>query len=118
MWYRFVKDIFLKKSLTYLENPSYFLHGSDSAGTSIPRETQTVLFISKVQPVFRIMKNGNLRSNIHPGDAVAIILKKDQGTGALTFGRVADILTNSPNHPHGIKVRLADGSVGRVQEIY
>ena len=78
----------------------------------------TILFISDVQPVSTIMKEGNLRRNIHPGDAVAIILKKDQGTGALTFGRVADILTNSPNHPHGIKVRLTDGSVGRVKEIY
>lgn len=64
------------------------------------------------------MKNGNQRSTIHPGDAVAIVLKKDQATGALTFGRVADILTNSPTHPHGIKVRLTDGSVGRVKEIY
>ncbi len=64
------------------------------------------------------MNKGNLRSNIHPGDAVAIILKKDQGTGALSFGRVAEILTNSQSHPHGIKVRLTDGSVGRVQEIY
>ncbi|HJJ30601.1 MAG TPA: YwbE family protein [Methanocorpusculum sp.] len=64
------------------------------------------------------MKNGNMRSNIHPGDAVAIVLKNDQSTGALTFGRVADILTNSSTHPHGIKVRLTDGSVGRVQEIY
>ncbi len=65
-----------------------------------------------------IMNKGNLRSNIHPGDAVAITLKKDQGTGALTFGRVAEILTNSQSHPHGIKVRLTDGSVGRLQEIY
>ena len=68
--------------------------------------------------VTRIMKNGNVRGNIHAGDAVAIILKKDQPTGALTFGRVADILTNSPTHPHGIKVRLTDGQVGRVQQIY
>ncbi|MDD2470963.1 MAG: YwbE family protein [Methanocorpusculum sp.] len=64
------------------------------------------------------MKSGNIRSNIHPGDAVAIILKKDQPTGELTFGRVADILTNSQNHPHGIKVRLTDGQVGRVQQVY
>jgi len=77
-----------------------------------------MLFTSGVQWVCRIMKNGNQRSNIHPGDAVAIILKKDQASGALTFGRVAEILTNSPNHPHGIKVRLTDGSVGRVKEIY
>ena len=46
-----------------------------------------------------------------------IVLKQDQRTGKLTKGVVKDILTNSPNHPHGIKVRLADGKVGRVKEI-
>jgi uncharacterized repeat protein (TIGR03833 family) len=46
-----------------------------------------------------------------------IVLKKDQQSGALTKGIVKDILTNSPTHPHGIKVRLEDGSVGRVKEI-
>ncbi len=61
--------------------------------------------------------NGNLRSNIHPGLRVRIVLKKDQPTGKLTEGIVRDILTNSPTHPHGIKVRLADGQVGRVKEI-
>ena len=49
---------------------------------------------------------------------VAIVLKKDQRTGALTEGVVADLLTKSPNHPHGIKVRLADGQVGRVKKIF
>jgi len=57
------------------------------------------------------------RSNIRPGLRVAIVLKQDQRTGRRTVGVVKDILTNSPNHPHGIKVRLTDGQVGRVQEI-
>ena len=64
------------------------------------------------------MQDGRVRRNIHVGSAVAIVMKKDQPTGALTWGRVAEILTNSPSHPHGIKVRLSDGSVGRVQQIY
>ncbi|HJK77322.1 MAG TPA: YwbE family protein [Methanocorpusculum sp.] len=64
------------------------------------------------------MQDGRVRRNIRVGSAVAIVLKKDQPTGALTWGRVAEILTNSSTHPHGIKVRLTDGSVGRVQQIY
>ncbi|PFG03827.1 YwbE family protein [Bacillus sp. es.034] len=61
--------------------------------------------------------NGQQRSNIKPGLEVDIVLKKDQRTDKLTRGMVKDILTNSPNHPHGIKVRLADGQVGRVKNI-
>ncbi len=61
--------------------------------------------------------NGNKRSNIKPGLNVAIVLKKDQRSGKLTEGIIKDILTNSANHPHGIKVRLMDGQVGRVKEI-
>lgn len=57
------------------------------------------------------------RSDIKPGARVAIVLKADQRSGRLTEGVVADILTNSPTHPHGIKVRLADGQVGRVQAL-
>ncbi len=57
------------------------------------------------------------RSQIHPGSRVRIILKQDQASGKLTEGIVRDILTSSPAHPHGIKVRLVDGQVGRVQEI-
>ena len=57
------------------------------------------------------------RKNIYPGLRVAIILKQDQRTGRQSVGVVKDLLTNSPNHPHGIKVRLTDGQVGRVQEI-
>jgi len=61
--------------------------------------------------------NGQLRDNIKPGAIVNIVLKKDQRSGILTRGIVKDILTKSKNHPHGIKVRLADGQVGRVKEI-
>ncbi|MFA7108288.1 MAG: YwbE family protein [Sphaerochaetaceae bacterium] len=61
--------------------------------------------------------NGQNRSDIKPGLNVAIVLKQDQRSGKLTKGVVADILTNSGFHPHGIKVRLSDGQVGRVQEI-
>ncbi len=62
--------------------------------------------------------NGQIRENIYPGLHVAVVLKKDQPTGKLTEGIVQDILTSSPNHPHGIKVRLESGEVGRVQIIY
>lgn len=58
-----------------------------------------------------------IRKNITLGLKVAVVLKQDQRTGKQTLGVVKDILTNSPNHPHGIKVRLADGQVGRVQKI-
>ena len=63
------------------------------------------------------MSDGQKRSNIRRGLEVSIILKQDQRTGKLTQGIVKDILTKSPNHPHGIKVRLMDGQVGRVQKI-
>jgi uncharacterized repeat protein (TIGR03833 family) len=61
--------------------------------------------------------NGQQRSDIRPGTRVEIILKKDQRTGKRTNGVVKDILTNSAFHPHGIKVRLEDGQIGRVQEV-
>lgn len=61
--------------------------------------------------------NGKERKNIRAGMRVAIVLKQDQRTGKRTIGIVKDLLTNSQNHPHGIKVRLTDGQVGRVQEI-
>ena len=61
--------------------------------------------------------NGTDRINIRPGLRVAIVLKADQQSGKLTEGIVKDILTKSPVHPHGIKVRLEDGHVGRVKEI-
>jgi uncharacterized repeat protein (TIGR03833 family) len=61
--------------------------------------------------------DGTIRAEIKPGIEVAIVLKKDQRSGILTYGKVKDILTNSPSHPHGIKVRLENGAVGRVKEI-
>ena len=61
--------------------------------------------------------NSQIRTNIKPGMTVLIVLKQDQRTGKLTKGIVKDILTKSSNHPHGIKVRLSDGQVGRVKEI-
>lgn len=61
--------------------------------------------------------NGKNRKNISPGIEVYIVLKKDQRSGRKTRGYVKDILTNSPFHPHGIKVRLQDGKIGRVKSI-
>ena len=61
--------------------------------------------------------NGKQRINIKQGLKVNIVLKQDQRSGKLTSGIVKDILTNSPLHPHGIKVILTSGAVGRVQEI-
>jgi uncharacterized repeat protein (TIGR03833 family) len=61
--------------------------------------------------------DGQNRKDIHVGMEVDIVLKKDQRTGRLTRGTVKDLLTKSPHHPHGIKVRLADGQVGRVKKI-
>ena len=61
--------------------------------------------------------SGKNRVNIKIGLKVKIVLKKDQRSGELTSGVIKNILTNSPTHPHGIKVRLEDGSIGRVKEI-
>ncbi|MDZ4184143.1 MAG: YwbE family protein [Desulfuromonadales bacterium] len=63
------------------------------------------------------MSDGTLRSNLRPGLKVTIILKKDQRSGALTTGVVDKILTSAAKHTRGIKVRLLDGQVGRVQSI-
>jgi uncharacterized repeat protein (TIGR03833 family) len=70
--------------------------------------------------------DGQNRQDIHPGQAVGIVLKADQRSGRIrlrrtvrfTRGVVADILTKPPFHPHGIKVRLTDGQVGRVKELH
>ena len=61
--------------------------------------------------------DGRIRGNIERGAEVMIVLKRDQRTDRLTRGKVKDILTRSSNHPHGIKVRLADGQIGRVKEV-
>jgi uncharacterized repeat protein (TIGR03833 family) len=60
---------------------------------------------------------GTIRANIKPGMQVLIILKKDQRAGTLTEGIVKDLLTSAPKHHRGIKVRLQDGQIGRVQKI-
>ena len=62
--------------------------------------------------------DGTRRSDIRAGLRVAIVLKPDQKTGKLTEGTIRDILTKSPQHPHGIKVRLESGAVGRVKKIF
>ncbi|MDP4107923.1 MAG: YwbE family protein [Bacillota bacterium] len=62
--------------------------------------------------------NGQNRKDVFPGLTVDIVLKADQKSGKLTRGIVKDILTNSSSHPHGIKVRLTDGQIGRIQEIH
>jgi uncharacterized repeat protein (TIGR03833 family) len=61
--------------------------------------------------------NGTTRAQIQPGLQVSIVTKQDQRSGKLTQGVVKEILTNSPTHPHGIKVRLESGEVGRVKAI-
>jgi len=73
----------------------------------------------KLNFYFLLMKimSGTSRKNIEIGMLVNIVLKKDQASGKLTEGIVKRILTSSPNHPHGIKVMLDDGQVGRVKEI-
>jgi uncharacterized repeat protein (TIGR03833 family) len=62
--------------------------------------------------------DGRNRSDVAPGADVSVVLKEDQPTGKQTRGIVQDLLTKSPFHPHGIKVRLKDGKVGRVQVIH
>ncbi len=64
-----------------------------------------------------MMKDGKKRSDIKIGDEVEIVLKQDQRTGSLTNGIVKKILTKSPIHPHGIKVMLETGEVGRVKKV-
>ena len=74
------------------------------------KETQTPHRNTSIDP--------NSRANIYQGLRVAVVLKKDQPTGSLTHGVVREILTSAAYHPHGIKVRLEDGQVGRVQAVY
>lgn len=91
-----------------------FNHGAEKK-SKLKKETN---FAGR--PVFCYNKNtmdGQNRENIKPGQRVAIVLKQDQPSGRLTYGLVSDILTNSSFHPHGIKVRLETGEVGRVKEI-
>jgi len=63
------------------------------------------------------MNNGQKRANLKYAMNVGVVLKEDQSSGRLTYGKIQKILTSSPTHPHGIKVRLNTGEVGRVKEI-
>ena len=76
-----------------------------------------IIRLARVEMHENTTKPGSSRKNIRLGDTVDIVQKRDQRTGKLTRGVVKDILTNSPSHPHGIKVRLQTGQVGRVQAI-
>ena len=62
--------------------------------------------------------DGRVRNQVKPGMEVGIVLKEHQRTGQITKGVVKDLLTKSPNHPHGIKVRLESGLIGRVKQIF
>lgn len=64
------------------------------------------------------MSDGRTRANVRPGATVDVVQKADQATGRLTRGVVAQLLTKSPTHPHGIKVRLTSGVVGRVKIVH
>ena len=68
-------------------------------------------------PTSKVVMDGTTRANLRPGMKVKIVQKRDQRTGALTEGIIKAILTNSPKHPHGIKVILESGIVGRVKEV-
>lgn len=70
--------------------------------------------ISKYKPM---TMDGTRRADIKPGTEVMVELSEDKRTGRLTGGRVKEILTSSPNHPHGIKVLLDTGQVGRIKQI-
>jgi uncharacterized repeat protein (TIGR03833 family) len=74
-------------------------------------------FLSPLQFYINKFMDGKNRADIRPGIRVRIVQKQDQRSGKLTEGIVSQILTNSPTHPHGIKVRLTSGIVGRVKEI-
>ena len=82
-----------------------------------PAEREPVAGERKSEILMAIEKDGRQRHNIAPGAPVGVVQKKDQGTGKITTGKVSEILTGSSFHPHGIKVRLTSGIVGRVQEI-
>lgn len=86
---------------------NFFHFLEDRAGTLSLRLIHTI----------SMAKDGQERKDIYPGLEVGIILKKDQRSGKVTYGLVKDILTSSPFHSRGIKVRLDDGQIGRVTEI-
>jgi uncharacterized repeat protein (TIGR03833 family) len=76
------------------------------------------VYVYTCKNFYRSMSQGTTRANIKVGLSVGIVLKKDQRSGTITKGVVKRILTKSSTHPHGIKVQLEDGQVGRIKEIY
>jgi len=92
--------------------PAQTQHRGPRAATNAPSQSRQQNRAQSNTPA-----QSRLRNNIIPGARVQVVLKEDQPTGKLTDGVVAQLLTNSANHPRGIKVRLADGKVGRVQHI-
>jgi uncharacterized repeat protein (TIGR03833 family) len=90
---------------------------SDIPDTELKNELDQLLELLYANNIVVENLSANSRSSIKPGLHVCIVLKQDQHSGKLTEGIVKDILTKSPRHPHGIKVRLVSGEVGRVKEI-
>jgi len=80
-------------------------------------ESRNTTASSAGTPTASTATTGTHRNNVQPGFKVQIVQKQDQRTGKLTDGIVASLLTNSATHPHGIKVKLRDGTVGRVQKV-
>ena len=87
----------------------------DIAGSA--SQSRTTTSSTATTHTTRTSTSGTQRSNIQAGAKVQIVLKQDQRTGKLTEGVVASLLTNSTTHPHGIKVKLQDGKVGRVKKV-
>lgn len=94
-------------------------HVAISGRTSSPRKRPAIQrsAVTPPQALADAVLGGKRREEIYPGLTVDVVLKADQSTGALSRGVVRDILTRSATHPHGIKVRLVDGRVGRVKQI-
>ena len=71
-----------------------------------------------MDPLLKMLDvDGTRRADIRPGSTVLVELTEDKRTGKLTGGKVREVLTTSPNHPHGIKVRLDSGQIGRIKQI-
>jgi uncharacterized repeat protein (TIGR03833 family) len=82
-----------------------------------PEERRQLLTDKRIVPFKDLVMNATNRVKIKSGQRVLIVLKKNQRSGKVTQGIVKDILTKSPTHPHGIKVRLESGEIGRVKEV-
>ena len=110
-----------KRDLTFLKTAQVVIASeSDERGDlrRLPRQSSdSLLAMTKPSPWAKGSSQGQRRKDIRPGTKVAIVLKQDQRTGKLTEGIVQDLLTSKADHPRGIKVRLTDGQVGRVQII-